>query len=369
MTGASGMKLLVISYAGIGDTLFATPLIHELRVNFPNATIDAFVRWPGSRDLLENNPHLNSVRQKDLIKCGPVASLGFLGQLRRNKYNVTINTHPQSRALYRMVARFISAPVRISHLYDQSTIFDRMLVNRTIRQNYERHCIENNLALLEFLGVKPKAARHQYELYLSDAELIWAKEFLGAEQLSDRKLLGIHVGSGGTKNLALRRWPLSRFEELIRRLNRSHPDLVILLFGGPEEEKDHEKLMMGQTGRSRILHPKTKNLRQAAALVKFCDLFLSVDTALMHIAATMKVQKQIVIETPTWNKPIEPYCNPFILVPNPAVAGRNLHYYRYDGRGIRGSPQELIRCMESVSVDSVWQTIADALKDSPSNPR
>jgi ADP-heptose:LPS heptosyltransferase len=99
--------------------------------------------------------------------------------------------------------------------------------------------------------------------------------------------------------------------------------------------------------------------------LKFCDLFLSVDTALMHIAATMKVRKQIVIETPTWNKPIEPYGNPFILVQNPAVAGRNLEYYKYDGRGIHGSAQELIKCMESVSVDRVWQTLADAVKDLP----
>jgi heptosyltransferase-2 len=357
------MKLLVISYAGIGDTLFATPLIHELRTNFPDATIDAFVRWPGSRNLLENNPHLNSVYQKDLLKSGDVAAPAFLSQLRKNKYDVSINTHPQSRIHYRFVARVINAPIRISHEYDHASVLDRLLINRSMKQSYERHSIENNVALLEFLGAKPKLAQYQYELYLSEAELHWAREFIDTEKLGSRKLLGIHVGSGGTKNLALRRWPLAHYEELIRRLNSSHPDLAILLFGGPGEEKDHQRLMANQAVRGRILHPKTKNLRQAAALLKFCDLFLSVDTALMHLAAAMKVRKQIVIETPTWNKPIEPYGNPFILVPNPAVAGRNLDYYRYDGRGIRGSPQELIKCMESVSVDSVWQAVADAIKN------
>jgi ADP-heptose:LPS heptosyltransferase len=356
------MKLLVISYAGIGDTLFATPLIHELRANFPDATIDAFVRWAGSKNLLENNPNVNSVYQKDLLKTSNLGWPAFLSPLRRNKYDVSINTHPQSRIHYRFVARIINAPLRISHQYDHSSVLDRLLINRSLKQSYERHCIENNLALLELLGVKPRLHRHEYELYLSEAELNWAREFLDAEKLSGRKLFGIHVGSGGTKNLALRRWPLSHYEELIRRLNTTHPDLAILLFGGPEEEKDHERLMMGQTGRGRVLHPKTKNLRQAAALLKFCDLFLSVDTALMHIAATMKVRKQIVIETPTWNKPIEPYGNPFILVRNPAVAGKNLDYYRYDGSGIRGSPQEIIKCMESVSVDAVWQAVADAVK-------
>jgi hypothetical protein len=64
-----------------------------------------------------------------------------------------------------------------------------------------------------------------------------------------------------------------------------------------------------------------------------------------------------VIETPTWNKPIEPYGHPFTLIPNPAVAGRNLHYYRYDGSGIRGSPAELLRLMTSVTVQSVYEVL------------
>src|SRR5262249_760963 len=153
----------------------------------------------------------------------------------------------------------------------------------------------------------------------------------------------------------------AHYEELIHRLSATHPELTILLFGGPEEEKDHE-FLTARTDRRRVLHPRTKSIRHAAALVKNCDLFLSVDTALMHVAAGMKVSKQIVIETPTWNKPIEPYGNPFTLVRNPAVAGNNLDYYRYDGRGIRGSAAELVRCMESVSVDAVSQAISEALK-------
>ncbi len=64
--------------AGIGDTLIATPLIRELRANFPDATIDALVMWAGSRDLLENNPHVNRVFQKNLMKCGKLEALQFL---------------------------------------------------------------------------------------------------------------------------------------------------------------------------------------------------------------------------------------------------------------------------------------------------
>ncbi len=81
----------------------------------------------------------------------------------------------------------------------------------------------------------------------------------------------------------------------------------------------------------------------------------------MHLAAAMQVRHQIVIETPTWNKPIEPYGNPFVLVKNSAVAGRNLYFYRYDGHGIKGTDEELRCCMAAVRVESVFEAVHQAL--------
>jgi hypothetical protein len=89
-----------------------------------------------------------------------------------------------------------------------------------------------------------------------------------------------------------------------------------------------------------------------------------VDTVLMHVAAGMKVRGQIVIETPTWNKPIEPYANPFTLVKNPEVTGRNLEFYRYDGNDIKGTREALRRCMASVTVEDVQAVIGRVLAKS-----
>jgi len=99
LCGDSLMKILVISMAGIGDTLLATPLIAELRANFPAAQIDTLVMWSGSKDLLQGNPHLNSIFQKNLLNVSKVSALRFLHPLRRAVYDVSVNTHPQSRFL------------------------------------------------------------------------------------------------------------------------------------------------------------------------------------------------------------------------------------------------------------------------------
>jgi ADP-heptose:LPS heptosyltransferase len=360
------VKILVISLAGIGDTLLATPFIHELRANFPDATIDALVLWPGSKDLLENNPHLNRIYQKNLVHAGKLDAAGkqnalrFFWSLRRERYDVSINTHPQSQRLYRMAARIMGAPVRISHRYECSGWLDSLLVNKTLLQDYSRHSIENNFDALPLIGAEIKLPSHALEIFLTPGEEKWADDFFAQNKLVGRNVLGVHVGSGGTKNLLLKRWPLAHYIALIQRLNRERPDIRVLLFGGPEELKDHPTIL-AQTSPDLTLEAKTKNFRQTAALLKRCTAFLSVDTVLMHLAAAMKVPKQIVIEAPTLNPTNFPYGNPFTLIKNPVVAGRNLDYYRYDGGGIKGTREDLLACMASVKVEDVFEKVTELM--------
>jgi ADP-heptose:LPS heptosyltransferase len=350
------MKILVISMAGIGDTLIATPLIHELRANFPDAEMDALVFWAGSRDLLAGNPHLRRVHQCNSFEVGAPAFLKFMLSLRKERYDVSINTHPQSQRLYRMAARIIGASTRISHEYECFNALDRWLVNRTLPQDYTRHSIENNFDVLPLLGAQKKLSAHEIEIFLTPKEEKWADDFLVQHKLAGRRLLGVHVGSGGTKNLPLKRWPLKNFVGLVRRLNRERRDISVLLFGGPEETKDHE-VILAQADRDRVLQVGAKNFRQTAALIKRCHSFLSVDTALMHLAAAVKAPKQIVIEAPTLNVTNFPYGNPFTLVKNPVVNGRGLDFYRYDGGDIKGTREELLACMASVKVEDVFATV------------
>jgi ADP-heptose:LPS heptosyltransferase len=354
------MKLLVISLAGIGDTLLATPLIHELRLNFPQARIDALTLWVGSKDLLEGNPHLDRVHQKNLFKTGRLETLRYLLSLRRLKFDISINTHPQSRIHYRAIARLIGARHRISHRYESSGLLDRWLVTRLLPQDYERHSVEQNLDVLPLVGARPQLAHHPMELYLSAADRAWADAFIASHQLNGRRLLGVHLGSGGTKNLVLKRWPLENYLELFQRLGATRPDITLLLFGGPEEETELQRVV-AQNGPRRAVRAATQNLRHAAALMEKCAGFLSVDTALMHLAAAMGVPEQIVIEAPTLNKTNRPHGQPFTQVPNPAIAGRNLEYYRYDGAGIKGSRAELLRCMASIRVEEVVAAVQSRL--------
>ena len=74
--------------------------------------------------------------------------------------------------------------------------------------------------------------------------------------------------------------------------------------------------------------------------------------------AAVKAPGQLVIEAFTLNKTNEPYGNRYTLIPNSAIAGRNLEYYRYDGGAIKGSDSELLRCMAAVTVEQVHEAVS-----------
>ncbi len=356
------MKILVISLAGIGDTLIATPLARELRLNFPTATIDFFVFWPGARDLLLHNPNVDGVIQKNLVREGTLRSLRCLLSLRRKRYAISLNTHPQSKRHYRLVALIVGAPIRVSHAYDNSTWLDRRLVNRSIPQDYSIHSLENNLRLLPLIGARERLLSHEFELFLTPEERAWSADFVREHHLAGADWVGIHTGSGTTKNLRFKRWPLNHYRELIDRLLKDHATQQVILFGGPEEEVDNQELL-ASSGSPRVIPARTPTVRHAAALLDRCPVFLSVDNLMMHLAAAMKVPRQIVIESPTYGPTLAPYGHPFTLVRNPMTHGRNLDFYKYDGGDIRGSPETLTRCMESVTVQAVFDAVLLALRD------
>jgi ADP-heptose:LPS heptosyltransferase len=159
----------------------------------------------------------------------------------------------------------------------------------------------------------------------------------------------------------MKRWPLEHYINLIRKLTASRPEVTVLLFGGPEETEDNARILAA-AAHANLVAPRTRSIREAAALMKHCEVFLSVDNAMMHFAAAMKIPKQIVVESMAFGPTLEPYGRSYKLVVNPAVHGRNLDYYRYDGKGIRGSENELRKIMEAVTVDSVFTAVAQALE-------
>jgi len=352
------MKILVISLAGIGDSLIASPLIEQLRKNFPKSIIDVFVLWKQAEKILEHNPHIDNIFQFNMLKEGYWKSLLYVLKLRKRRYDISINTHPQSKIQYRMVSRLINAKKRLSHLYDNKNILDRFLVNKTLEQDYSKSSIDNNLGLLRLIGINANKELN-YKICLSKEDKEKANKFMKENKLKDKKIIGIHAGSGTTKNMRLKRWPLDRYKELINNIlkNDKNKKFKILLFGGPEEENENRSIIE-KIKDNRVILVKTGSVRETAAIIEKCKIFLSVDNLLMHVASAMQVPRQIVIAGPTYDACIAPKSKPVVI-------SANLNCqpcYRYSGRGINCTNEEKMKCLKDITSDKVYDTIKKVLK-------
>jgi ADP-heptose:LPS heptosyltransferase len=336
------MKILIVSLAGIGDTLFAVPLIHGIRKNFPDSTIEALVMWDQSAEILKNNPDLDKVHKYNMFRGGLSGTLDFCAGLKERNYDISISTCPQGDYRYHIVSYLIGARRRLGH--DYGDMLGGLLFTERIKLDYNIHLIDNNMNFLRALGVSVGGVDRKPKIYLSKSNARFAKGFLRRNRLSGRRLVGIHVGSGRTKNLRLRRWPVEHYRRLIEFILERHGNVSVLLFGGKAEEVEN-KLLAGSIKNKNLLVVDSPNITDSCALVGELDAFISVDTVFMNIAAAMDVPLQIVINTPTLNKTVLPGRGGLVVVGRPAPKDI---FYRYDGRGIQGGADEIKSYMESI---------------------
>ena len=167
-----------------------------------------------------------------------------------------------------------------------------------------RHETKENFWPLQKLGrIKINEEDLLPELNLTNGELKLGERLFNSLNIKDKIVIGMHIGSGEEQKF--KRWPLEYFKKLISII-LGKTNVFVLLFGGKEEVELNEQFVK-EFG-DRIINVAGKfTLRQTASIIRFCDLFVSNDSGLMHVAIAVKNPKVIGIFGPTNYKRTMPY--------------------------------------------------------------
>ncbi|MBI3259330.1 MAG: lipopolysaccharide heptosyltransferase II [Ignavibacteriae bacterium] len=283
------MKILVITLSGIGDAIMFTPALQLLSEQFPNAEIDILTMFKGVADIFDRSEKINKVYHWDFVKQGTVRTLSFLRKLRRNKYDVSITVFPANRREYNILSFMIGARKRIGtdylHLNRSSLPF--LLTDRT-KEDDSLHNVEENCHLVELIGVKiPKDIPPLHIDVLPEDEIPAQTWLMKNLPNSDKQRnIGIHAGSATFKNQINKRWDWKKYADLSILLNREY-NARILIFGGPEESELNEQIVSASNATATLV--KVPSLMASIALMKRCDLFISNDSGLMHVASALQI--------------------------------------------------------------------------------
>lgn len=353
------MKILVNVLSGIGDALMFTPALKKIKDEIPDCEIDALIMFKGVGDIYKDLPQVSKILFWDFLNKSKIDSLLFVLSL-RGKYDAVINAYPSNRKEYNIISFLTGAKKRLAVEYLRMDYQNLGFLNNIkIKENDSLHNVEENIRLAEKLtGVKGKEIS-TLQLNLSDVDLSSAENFLKDKKI-DRNdfVIGFHPGCNTLKNHDKRRWEPEKFGLLGKKFIENNK-ARILIFGGPEEEFLKTQVLdkINFDGAYKV---NTKSLTQTAAVMKRCDLFITNDSSLMHIAAALQLNT-IAIIGPTNPNYIRPWqtknkivslnldCSPcFFYSPKPLSCSRNDIQFK---------------CIKELSVDMVYNAAVEQIKN------
>lgn len=277
-------KILIMRSGGIGDVLMSTPLVKAIKNHYKNAEITYFVgNW--SKDVLKDNPDINKIfnyNDLTIINFKIFKILKLIKQIRKENFNIIFNLEKSWH--WGILSFLFKIPLRVG--------FDRkgegFANSLTVPFNGEKYELEYYLDLARLLKIK--IPTKDMQIYLTKQEKQLANNFIKKNKL--KNIIGI--APGGADNPAqqafIKRWPTENYIKLIKKLKNRQ----FILFGGKNDIETCNKLKAKNT----VSTAGKLTLKQSAALMEKCNLFLTHDAGPMHLAAATKT-KLIALFGPT----------------------------------------------------------------------
>jgi lipopolysaccharide heptosyltransferase II len=335
-------KILIIKIAAIGDVLLSTPVIENLRKNFPDAQIN-FLTQRYCRDVLTDNPFLLAQGGRVLtydLSLGD-SSRCIIKNIRKQKYDLVIDLFGNPRTA--LITYLSGAKYRTGYKFKGRSYAYNIKVKP---RSGQVHNIEFNLDCLRKLDLEVKT--NEPKLFLNGMHSRFAENFFAENKLEGKKIIGINpCGSWNTKI-----WYADYFAELMSKFSNG---FGFILFWGGESEKQVCSKINDKAGNKALLIPEV-DLLYAGALMKKCKIFLTNDTGPMHIAWTLGV-KTAAIFGPTNPQLQGPLNTDSVIIRNEKLEclGCNLTLIedcRYSHK-----------CMKDLSVDLVYKKLIEMLKN------
>jgi len=288
------MRILIINPFGIGDVLFTTPLIANLKEAFPDSYI-GYVCNARAKDILLNNPKINKVfiyekdRFRKLWKESRILCIRqffkLLRSIKMKKFDVVFDLSLAQE--YGFFSWLIGIRKRVGYNYKGRGIF---LTNKIKLDGFEnKHAADYHLDLLRLIGIEPK--HKDLEFPLAAQAIKWANEYLAENNIHEQDtLIGLIPGGGASwgENAYRKQWPPNRFADIGNRMADEFKAKIII-FGDDNEFALCNQVASLIRGTPIVVSKKT-TLSKFAALLRRCSLVICNDGGPLHLAVSQGVR-------------------------------------------------------------------------------
>jgi ADP-heptose:LPS heptosyltransferase len=284
-------SIIVFRLDRIGDLVLNSAMLRELRRLYQNARITLVVTT-ATQSLVEHCPYVDEVLTV-APSSGKLASLfselrSTVSFCRRHlssrSWDMAISPRWDADSHFAaLMCSYADSPRRIAFSEQCSPLKQRLnwrfdsMYTEVLPPGRSEHEVERNLDVVRHLG--GKIGRSDLELWLTrsdeeDASRRWADFGLA----SSDQVIAFGIGASHGR----KRWPSRRFAELIDLL-RADLNFAAAIICGPDELPVAREVQSWTSAKLLLLD--RPSLRQTAAFLSRCTLFVGNDSGPIHIAA------------------------------------------------------------------------------------
>ncbi len=264
----------------IGDVILVMPTLQALRKKFPHSRITAVVKAPADQ-LLLSHPAVDTVMQVPSgEKKGFLSGLRFACKLRKYQFDLGV-VFPNSFHSGFLLS-VSGAKNRLGYATDCREVFLTHAVEVTSHAKRTEYRVDYFFNLLSTLKLNPD--ERGFLPLNKNREEKAVDEFVKKIGWRENQfLIALHPGTSKPE----RGWHVERFGILCQKLAKEYPVKIIVL------GQENEAQMLAQIQRFSPEHvvclPGNMDLREVAALLERCHLFIGNDSGMMHLASMMNI--------------------------------------------------------------------------------
>ncbi len=336
-------KTVVFRLSSIGDIVLSSPLLRAMRASAgPKARID-FVVKKEYADLVKFNHHLSVIHEFD-------DSRGFRGlqeirdTLRAEEYDLVVDIHNNLRTIY--LRNFCNTKEVVT--------VDKRLYERWQLVHLKRNIYAGNVPIadryietVEEFGVTNDGKG--LELFIPDEIQFAVSGKIAKLQLSAfNKVIGVCPGA---KHFT-KRWQKEKFAAVCARFAKEMHSKV-LLFGGTADKSDcsviASEIQMRVSENAVTDLSGELSLLEVAAAMEFCDIVLTNDSGLMHVACARQRKVVAIFGSTVKEFGFAPDGTESVLIENNSITCRPCSHI-----GRAECPKGHFKCMNDIGIDEVY---------------
>ncbi len=344
-------NILIYRTGSIGDLICAVPSMIAIRRHFPAARI-TLLTTPGRKELPTADEILGKPWYFDEVKTYYPTDYGSIKEyynltkeLRAKHYDLFVALTWNRESVFTLIKKMLFAKaIGVSGIMGFKVRTIKIFSKTQSRLLPSEGEVESLLSILRGEGIQIN--RVEFDLPITEEDGRAVDRFLPVPQYKEERppIVAINPGAKRRSN----RWPIERFAQVGRKIKEGFGASIVVT-GGPDD-RGRGLCLKNEIGNDVIITAGMLRVRQTAELLRRCDLLISNDTGVIHLAAAVGTPVVAVFSPWQVRGKWYPYGNANIVLRGHAPCD---HCLRLDC--------DSSECMESVSVEDVLHACEDIL--------